>query len=168
MDSSAVGRLNVWGFAWNLALDRPLTGGGFRVFLSPIFDIYAPDPRLRHDSHSIYFGVLGEHGFPGLAIFLALGISTWLTARKVARRARGIPQLEWASDMSRMLQVSLAGFAVGGAFVGLAYFDLPYHVMAIVVICNVITKQERREIELSAYELESAQTGDAAILAGTS
>ncbi|MBI4364996.1 MAG: putative O-glycosylation ligase, exosortase A system-associated, partial [Candidatus Latescibacteria bacterium] len=31
-DASAMGRINAWHFAINVALDRPLTGGGFRVF----------------------------------------------------------------------------------------------------------------------------------------
>ena len=45
--------------------------------------------------------------------------------------------MQWASDLVRMAQVSLAGYAVGGAFVSLVYFDLPYHLMAIVVIWRV-------------------------------
>jgi hypothetical protein len=76
-----------------------------------------------------------------------------------------MPELEWAGDLVRMVQVSLAGYAVGGAFVGLAYFDLPYHLMAVVVICDVITKQEQREIVLRGYEVDSAQAPDAAALA---
>jgi hypothetical protein len=32
-----------------------------------------------------------------------------------------------------MCQVSLIGFAVGGAFLSLAYFDLPYNILVIVV-----------------------------------
>jgi hypothetical protein len=33
-----------------------------------------------------------------------------------------------------MIQVSLVGYAAGGAFLGLAYFDLPYHLMIILVL----------------------------------
>jgi probable O-glycosylation ligase (exosortase A-associated) len=145
MDASARGRLNAWGFAINLVEDRPLIGGGFRVFISPAFALYAPDARNRHDAHSIYFEVLGEHGIPGLLIFLGLGICTWLTARSVAHHARAIPELAWMSDMVSMVQVGLAGFAVGGAFAGLAFFDLPYHMMAIIVICKVLLHAKLRE-----------------------
>ena len=31
-----------------------------------MFARYAPDPDDVHDAHSIYFEVLGEHGFVGL------------------------------------------------------------------------------------------------------
>ena len=33
-----------------------------------------------------------------------------------------------------MCQVSLVGYAVGGAFLSLAYFDLPYDIMVMVVL----------------------------------
>jgi hypothetical protein len=33
-----------------------------------------------------------------------------------------------------MLQVSLAGYAVGGAFLSLSYWDLPYNLMILAVI----------------------------------
>jgi hypothetical protein len=33
-----------------------------------------------------------------------------------------------------MCQVSLLGYAVGGAFLSLSYFDLPYDVMVLVVL----------------------------------
>ena len=45
--------------------------------------------------------VLGEHGFVGLALFLALGVGTFLTGRTIIRRARGSPDLAWASTPSR-------------------------------------------------------------------
>ena len=35
-----------------------------------------------------------------------------------------------------MSQVALVGFAVGGAFLSLAYFDLPYNIMIILVVTN--------------------------------
>lgn len=153
LDASARGRLNAWAFAINLVEERPILGGGFRVFISPEFAKYAPDPKDRHDAHSIYFEVLGEHGFPGLFLFLALGVSTWFTAQGVIRRAKDLPQVEWAVDLVRMLQVSLAGFAAGGAFAGLAFFDLPYHLVAIVVLCKILVDQEiraMREHEVAA------------------
>ena len=48
-----------------------------------------------------------------------------------------------------MCQVSLLGYGVGGAFLGLAYFDLPYHIMAIVVITGEMVRRglERGEVD---------------------
>jgi hypothetical protein len=33
-----------------------------------------------------------------------------------------------------MCQVSLAGYAVGGAFLSLSYYDLPYNILLLVVL----------------------------------
>ncbi|MBV8843263.1 MAG: putative O-glycosylation ligase, exosortase A system-associated [Bryobacterales bacterium] len=151
LDDSAKGRINSWRFAVNLAMHRPITGGGFRVFMTPTFFQYAPDPTSRHDAHSIYFETLGEHGFPGLFLFLSLGFCTWMTARKVARRARKIPELAWMVDLVSMAQVGLCGFAVGGAFAGLAFFDLPYDLMAMIVLCKFLLQDHERAKAMAHY-----------------
>ena len=41
-----------------------------------------------------------------------------------------------------MLQVSLMGYAVSGAFLGLAYFDLYYNLIAMMVICKVLLTEQ--------------------------
>jgi hypothetical protein len=46
--------------------------------------------------------------------------------------------LQWAFDLASMVQVCLVGYAVAGAFVGLAYFDLYYHLLAMLVITQVL------------------------------
>ncbi len=147
-DASAMGRINAWKMAFNLAKDRPL-GGGFDTFQPGVFAIYAPDPDNVHDSHSIYFEVLGEHGFFGLALFLILGLMTWRTASWIIKRARGDPENRWAADLASMVQVSLVGYASAGAFLGLANFDLYYTLIAVVVLCKtvLVARQSARKVE---------------------
>ena len=42
-----------------------------------------------------------------------------------------------------MCQVSLAGYAVGGAFLSLSYYDLPYNILILVVLgCRWMDRQE--------------------------
>ena len=137
-DGSAMGRINAWWMAFNLALDRPMLGGGFGAFRTAMFRIYAPDPDDFHDAHSIYFEVLGEHGFMGLALFLMLGCLTFWMGGWIIQRTKGIAELQWAQGLASMLQVSLVGYAVGGAFLGLAYFDLYYHLIAMMVLVHVL------------------------------
>ena len=36
-----------------------------------------------------------------------------------------------------MMQVALVGYSVGGAFSNLAYFDLPYNLLAIIVLTRL-------------------------------
>jgi probable O-glycosylation ligase (exosortase A-associated) len=145
-DESAMGRLQTWGFAISVANDRPFTGGGFHVFSRDQFLRYGRDPDEALDSHSIYFEVLGEHGYIGLALFLGLLASSFLTIRKVERRIRGNPGVAWAGEYCSMLRLSLVAYAVGGAFLGLAYFDLYYDVVAGVILLNMIVDREIRQM----------------------
>ena len=85
-------------------------------------------------------GGLSE-GYPGLAIFLALGIGTYMTARSIRRRARGHPDLIWAADLASMVQVSIVAYSIAGLFLTLATFDLFYHLVAIVVIASGLVRQ---------------------------
>jgi probable O-glycosylation ligase (exosortase A-associated) len=144
-DASAMARLNSWQFALNLALDRPVVGGGFETFQPELFAIYAPDPTHWADAHSIYFEVLGEHGFVGLMLYLTLGLCLWRSCSWIARRARDAPEVSEFEHLARMMQVSVAAFAVCGAFLGLAYFDLYYNILAIVVVSKALLASSLRE-----------------------
>ena len=138
-DDSALGRINAWWTAWNVAKDR-VTGGGFWMFQAPVFQQYAPEPNRVHDAHSIYFQVLGNHGVIGLLIFLLLLLMTWLKCSAVIRFAKRNPESRWAQDLGAMIQVSLAGYMSSGAFLGLAYFDYLYHLIAVTVVLHHLVK----------------------------
>jgi probable O-glycosylation ligase (exosortase A-associated) len=139
-DNSAMGRINAWNMAFNLARDR-FFGGGFEIAEPSVFYQYAPNPADVHAAHSIYFQALGEHGFIGLGLYLLLGALTWHSAARVVRNSRDRPDLQWAGNLARMIQASLIGFAVGGAFLSLLYFDVPYYLMAAVVALRALTEQ---------------------------
>jgi probable O-glycosylation ligase (exosortase A-associated) len=135
-DSSAMGRIEAWTVGWRLALDRPLVGGGFQVYSQELFDRYLPGVEL-HDSHSIYFESLAEQGFVGLGLFVALLAMALRQGRALRKLTRDRPGLEWAYDLASMLQVSLVAYAVGGAFLGLAYFDLYYHLIGMLILVRL-------------------------------
>lgn len=149
-DDSAMGRLRAWQFSIDLALQRPI-GGGFDSFSEANYRQFAPeiakeiaqkDSGKFQGAHSIYFEVLGDHGFMGLALFLMLGVLTYRSASIVIRQVRDIPDLKWAGNLAAMTQVSMIGYAVGGAFLGLSYFDLYYHLVAIIVVLQAIVAEE--------------------------
>ena len=155
-DASAMGRINAWWMAFNLAKHKPL-GGGFDAFRGEMFHLYAPDPDDVHDAHSIYFEVLGEHGFVGLGLFLLLGLMTWRTASRVIKRARGDPNNRWAADLAAMVQVSIIGYASAGAFLGLAYFDYYYTLVAVIVLCQAVLMPQEGRGEVLVHKDSSAQ-----------
>jgi probable O-glycosylation ligase (exosortase A-associated) len=147
-DGSAIGRINAWWMCWNLAKDR-FFGGGFDIYTPEIFQMYAPNPTDVHAAHSIYFQVLGEQGFIGLLIFLLIWIFTWRSAEVLRKRGREHPQTAWLGDLGGMCQVSLVGYFVGGLFLSLAYFDLPYNILVVIVAA-------RRWMEARAWEREAS------------
>jgi probable O-glycosylation ligase (exosortase A-associated) len=140
-DASAMGRINAWHMATNLALDRPLVGGGFEIYNRVSFARWAPDPEDLHAAHSIYFQCLGEHGFVGLGLYLLLALLTWLKGSWIIRKTKRVPELKWASHMATMIQVSMIGFASGGAFLSLLYYDVPYYLMAAMVVTGVVVEK---------------------------
>lgn len=155
-DQSAQGRLTAWSMAWNLAQDR-LMGGGFMVALPFVYAIYAPAATTSLVAHSIYFQIMGEHGFIGLFLFLLVGVLTWLDAAKLRRTCAGNADLKWAADLGSMMQVSMIGFAVTGAFLSMAYFDLPYNVMAASALALRIASREAAK-GLAAHEAASSRS----------
>ncbi len=145
-DSSAMGRINAWWMAFNLANDRFL-GGGFEVITPNLFAKYAPNPADLHAAHSIYFQILGEHGWVGLLLFLGVGYFSWRDAGRTRKLARDREDAQWVFHLCGMIQVSMVGFAVGGAFLSLAYFDLPYNIMVMVVACHWWMKEQRWKLD---------------------
>lgn len=138
-DDSAKGRLNAWEFAWNLARDQPM-GAGLRAFTKEAFRIYAPNPDDHHAAHSIYFQVLAEEGFPGLFMFLMLGLLTILLLRRTIKETKHLPELKRINNLASALYLCIIAYASGGAFLSLAYFDYFYQLIVLAVICQQLVK----------------------------
>jgi probable O-glycosylation ligase (exosortase A-associated) len=143
-DGSAMGRINTWKMLANLANDRPIVGGGFEPYSPATSARYSNTPEPVRSAHSIYFQVLGEHGYVGLLIFISIGVAAWATARRTVAAARAAPEHAWAGALASAIQVSLLGYAVGGAFVNIAYWDFVYYtVVALSVACGLVVPARR-------------------------
>ena len=136
-DPSAQGRFQSWRYALAVVHDSPVVGGGFEIFRG---NKVATASGYR-SAHSIYFETLAEHGYVGLAVFLALDLGAYVSAGSVVRRARDHADLAWAADLAAMVQASIAAYAIAGLFLNLATFDLYYHLIAIVVITQSLVRQ---------------------------
>ena len=138
-------RIQSWQFSANVALHRPLLGGGFNMYQStPVWELYGPEDAVPRAVHSIYFRVLGEQGFLGLALFATLLFASWKNCSRVRKRSRDIPDMRWAFDMASMLQVSLVAFMAAGTFLPMSYFDLSFQLMALsAVLADFCMRQIR-------------------------
>jgi probable O-glycosylation ligase (exosortase A-associated) len=161
-DASVMGRFNAWGMAFNLAKDRPFVGGGFEIAEIGTFARYAPDrdfpvSDMPRAAHSIYFQALGEHGFVGLGLYLLFAFLTWRSGDWIIRNTKNLSGYQWASALASMIQVSLVGFATGGAFLSLLYFDVPYYLMAAMVATRILVEKEL--VEQTALAMPVKSTG---------
>ncbi|XYJ10750.1 putative O-glycosylation ligase, exosortase A system-associated [Telluria sp. B2] len=149
-DNSFMTRVVAWKLSFIMAMQHPFFGGGFKSLeyfpvwsqLSKDFFSYPwfytghalPNGTVGRAAHSIYFQVLGDHGFGGLALYLSCLVGGFLKAGSVARRARKIGAPDWLPTAATMLQLSLFAFAVGGAALSLAYFDLLFALFGLIVV----------------------------------
>ena len=151
-DTSAMSRIYTWITLWNLSLDRPFVGGGFGTDTLNVFRRYAPTEEPYNAftgtvwvAHSIYFQALGEHGYVGLVLYLMLAFMAWRMAVRTIKRTQADPEFgEWAPLLMRMSQVSLMGFAAGGAFLSLMHLDVTYYIMAIIVLTDATVREAQK------------------------
>jgi len=118
-EGSAASRLEIWRIGLAFIAEHPVFGGGFEGW------IYASlaTGGLR-DWHNAYIEIAAEHGLPGLALWLALIVGSMLSLGRSARGPGG------RADACVMLRASLAGYASGAMFLGTAYWDLAYWLVA--------------------------------------
>ena len=140
-DRSASERLLLWRTSFALALDRPLVGSGFRgPYTREVVDRVDPDAPARA-VHSIWFELLGEHGFPTFFVWFGmLALGGWY-AWRLPRVAAGRPDLAWAADFGRMAQVSLVVYAVGGSFLSLSYWDVSWTLLVVVAAAHTLARR---------------------------
>jgi putative inorganic carbon (HCO3(-)) transporter len=146
IDDSALSRVNAWTYCYRLSQDYPLTGGGFEAFTQPLFDRYAPNARDVHGPHSIYFGVLAEHGYPGLACYLLLIGSCLFSLFRIRSQARILGD-NALGTYALMVQFSLLAFLVSGAFLGRAYFDYYFSFVGCVPMLKLLARTEEEAVE---------------------
>jgi probable O-glycosylation ligase (exosortase A-associated) len=169
-DGSFMDRVSAWKMNTLLALDRPLVGGGYSAMEDPkVFDAYrgefgmldffpSPTPVGPRAAHSIYFEVLGDTGFLGLVLFLAMLGSWFLNLRTTRHLTRGDPGQAWAYDLAIALQQSLVVYLVSGAALSVAYFEIVYIELT---LASVLRRLVEERAERRASRFETATVGGA-------
>jgi putative inorganic carbon (hco3(-)) transporter len=148
-DTSAMVRLAVWKWTLRFVATHPL-GGGFATYIIDSVEIPGTDTQPGHTEfgrafHSVYFEVLGEHGYPGIVIFLLLAGSTLFMLRRLARKAQPYPELQWVVGLSNALQSGLAVFLSCGAFVGIAFQPMFWYFISMSVSLNAYMWRVERQ-----------------------
>lgn len=158
-DVSFLGRVAAWKVSVNIANDNPILGGGFHAVenqwiwntykdASNFIPIIVPDITAKA-AHSNYFQVLGDLGYIGLFLFLAILGTAFFTRGQIKRLcSTAHVDLKWAADLATALNLSLVAFMAGGAGVSLAYFELVY---LMIILLAIIYRTVSNESKVKAY-----------------
>lgn len=167
-DTSQQGRLHFWEVAVVMANDRPLIGVGHRGY-EPAYNTYdfSEGRYLTNRAvHSAWFGVLGELGYPGLLLFVAIIVSSLATCRRVRLAARRGEIPGPLGPYAIGLESSLIAFMVGGSFVSFQYCEMLWHFFALsialerVAVAEAAVNRSRREAERVPVAEPSADDPD--------
>jgi putative inorganic carbon (HCO3(-)) transporter len=132
-DASAMGRINTWTEGWNYTLEHPFFGAGFDGY-------WITSTGL--DWHSSYVEMFSEHGFIAFGLWLSLILGTLISLTTLPNKTRHTEGMEWVTNYCFMLRASLICYMVGGAFLGLSYWDLMYHLIFISVLVKKFALEE--------------------------
>lgn len=136
-DASASTRVAVWNWTLDYVAENPL-GGGFDSYRANSFTYMMPVREEEGASvsieyvevtdkarafHSAYFELLGEQGYPGFLLWLALQLTGLLQMEKLRRRyrKRDGPGAAWIADLASALQGAQVIYLVGATFQGIGY-----------------------------------------------
>jgi probable O-glycosylation ligase (exosortase A-associated) len=145
-DASAGTRLAVWGWTLDYVQEHPL-GGGFDSYLGNTLRftttatkgegaVATVTQNVEVDQgrafHSSYFEMLGEHGFPGIILFLlihGIGLIRMEALRRRFRRDQG--EEAWIAPLATALQSAHIVYLVGSVFVGIAFQPFAYMLVGV-------------------------------------
>ena len=143
-EESAQSRFWNWELCKRVGMAHPLHGGGFDYYSLEIYPKYYPEfiDRYGEDKvwscHSSWFTIFGEHGFPGIILWVAILGFCFYSLKKINLYAKQRQDLDWAINYVKMVQITLYAYIVIGTFYDAAYFDLYYQFIAIIIIMKQI------------------------------
>lgn len=125
-DRSAQSRLESWGAAFEIARDHPIFGVGVRN--ADLFSHQYGADRKGRSIHNQYLQIAADMGFVGLGLYLTALGTTWWRLREVRRacRQRSDAAARRVLALAGGIECALAVFCVGGTFLSLDVFELPY------------------------------------------
>jgi probable O-glycosylation ligase (exosortase A-associated) len=150
-EDSAQSRFWNWEFCKRVALARPLTGGGFDFPSWRLYPQYFPEFVARWGEyktwscHSSWFTMFGEHGFPGIILWLSLLFSCFASLRSMRAYGKVIPEYSWVVSFSDAIQAALAAYLIVGSFIDANYFDMFYYLVAMITCAKEIVRVAYRD-----------------------
>ncbi|MDB5705876.1 MAG: putative O-glycosylation ligase, exosortase system-associated [Sphingomonas bacterium] len=159
-DESASTRLAVWKWTWEYAKDHPF-GGGFEMYRQNQirYDTEKVEGQAGNSTvetkltvdkarafHSAYFEMLGEQGFPGLALWLVINLVGIVRMEILRQRYRKAPDDQgWVSPLASALQSAHIVYLLGAAFVAIAFQPFVYMLIGAQIGLDTYLARKRSE-----------------------
>ena len=160
-DESASTRLAVWQWTIAYAKQHPF-GGGFEAYrgnhirydtvaVKDHGDQATVDKTLQVDKarayHSAYFEMLGEQGYPGLALWLAINLIGLIRMEAIRRRYRksSDPAEAWIAPLASALQSAHLVYLLGSAFIAIAFQPFVFELIGAQIGLDTYLSRKRKE-----------------------
>lgn len=157
-DESASTRLAVWKWTLDFVKENPF-GGGFGVYRINRVEVNLQRRQGDADNmatssttvtdkarafHNSFFEVLGELGYLGAAVYVAIVVLALRAAWTLKNISTGDPESDmWFRDLGMMMSVSLLVYMTGSMFVSIAFQPPYYDLLAITIAATHIARRER-------------------------
>lgn len=158
-ESSSLGRILVWQWTLRYVASNPL-GGGFDSYRISEITMPAADGEgegtvvVGKAFHNSYIEALGEHGYPGLALFIGLILCAVFGLQRTAGWAKRTEGMAWLRELAIALQTALVTLIACGMFIGIAFQPMYYYIFAL----SVCLTNYRRRVEAEARDAPPAAT----------
>jgi probable O-glycosylation ligase (exosortase A-associated) len=160
-DSSASTRVAVWQWTMEYVKTHPM-GGGFEAYRQNQIryeKVALVDDGEGHQTikrsmeidkarayHSAYFEMLGEQGYPGLALWLLINVIGVFRMEVLRRRYRKPePGEEWIAPLAAALQNAHIVYLLGATFIAIAFQPFVYMLIGAQIGLDTYTARKRAE-----------------------
>lgn len=160
-DASASTRIAVWQWTMDYVKTHPM-GGGFEAYRQNRIryekvavqgegdGVAKIERNLEVDKarayHSAYFEMLGEQGYPGLAIWLLINLAGLFRMEVLRRRyRRPEPGQEWIAPLASALQSAHVIYMLGATFIAIAFQPFVYMLIGAQIGLDTYAGRKRAE-----------------------
>ncbi|MFC3713289.1 putative O-glycosylation ligase, exosortase A system-associated [Sphingoaurantiacus capsulatus] len=165
-DNSASTRVAVWMWTMDFVKSHPF-GGGFYAYKLNEIEVVLHETvgegnnarevtRTVKDKarafHSSYFEVLGEHGYPGITIFMLMLLMTLLRLRSIYVTTRQKAEDNWSAELAIALSHCIMIYMVGSLFLGAAFQSTLYYLIGMAASLQLIARRSQIAAKLKADE----------------
>jgi putative inorganic carbon (HCO3(-)) transporter len=140
-EASAQSRFWNWEFCTRVGLANPMLGAGFDYYSLEAYERFFPEfmqhwPGKVWSCHNTWLTIFGEHGLVGFGLWISLLTCSLFSLATIRSRTRHSQESFFWQQLTDLLLGSLVVYMVSGTFLDMAYFDLYYQLVAIILVAK--------------------------------